>query len=139
MKTKRRVKTRKKGGGKSKNKQSSRVTKTKTKTKSIDIMKARSAPIKLSTRKSKMDNKGLINCEKKHKRDIELWHKDLDKCEGENKQWLVDFDYTNKYYLSLLNRASKLLKRFSTSTYVQDYYEDDVKDINEFLQKIPSR
>ena len=82
--------------------------------------------------KSRADNKKLKECETKLKRD-------LDKCEDDVRQWEVDFDYTNKYYLNLLRKSTKLFKKLTRSSYMQDYYEEDVDEINELLEKIPSK
>ena len=115
---------------------SSQKTKSSRKTKSVnDIVKAKSAPNKLSTRKLRSDNKKLKKCEQKHKDVLDK----LDKCEDDVRQWEVDFDYTNKYYLNLLRKSTKLFKKLTRSSYMQDYYEDDVDEINELLEKIPSK
>ena len=129
----------KRGGGGSKGSvktRSSQKTKSSRKTKSInDMVKAKSAPNKLSTRKLRSDNKKLKECEEKQKNVLDK----LDKCEGDVRQWEVDFDYTNKYYLNLLRKSTKLFKKLTRSAYMQDYYEDDVDEINELLEKIPSK
>ena len=134
-----RSKLRKRGGGGSKASgkiNSSQKTKSSRKTKSVnDMVKAKSAPNKLSTRKLRSDNKKLKECEKKHKRDLDK----LDKCKDDVRQWEVDFDYTNKYYLNLLRKSTKLFKKLTRSAYMQDYYEDDIDEINELLEKIPSK
>ena len=122
----------KRGGGGSKG---SVKTKSSRKTKSVnDMVKAKSAPNKLSTRKSRSDKK-LKECEQKHKDVLDK----LDICEGDVRQWEVDFDYTNGYYLNLLRKATKLFKTLRRSSLLQDYHEEELDEINELLEKIPSK
>ena len=128
-----RSKLTKRGGGGSKG---SGKTKSSRKTKSVnDMVKAKSAPNKLSTRKLRSDNKKLKECEKKHKDVLDK----LDKCEDDVRQWEVDFDYTNEYYLNLLRKATKLFKTLRRSSLLQDYHEEELDEINELLEKIPSK
>ena len=127
-----RSKLTKRGGGGSKG---SGKTKSSRKTKSVnDMVKAKSAPNKLSTRKSRSDKK-LKECEQKHKDVLDK----LDICEGDVRQWEVDFDYTNGYYLNLLRKATKLFKTLKRSSLLQDYHEEELDEINELLEEIPSK
>ena len=138
IKLTKRSKLRKRGGGGSKGSgktKSSQKTKSSRKTKSVnDMVKAKSAPNKLSTRKSRSDKK-LKECEQKHKDVLDK----LDICEGDVRQWEVDFDYTNGYYLNLLRKATKLFKTLRRSSLLQDYHEEELDEINELLEKIPSK
>jgi len=141
----------KRGGGGSKG---SVKTKSSRKTKSVDdMMKARSAPNKLSTMKSRADNKKLKECEK----NLKLSRKEINECDKSRKSWEAatnkawgELDnmewWKNKHkdrYTELLkeneDRYTELLKTLRRSLHIYGTHQEELDKINELLKKIPSK
>ena len=87
------------------------------------------------------------------KNSLELSRKELNECYESRESWetatkiawdeLDDTEWwkeKNKdYYKNLLAKATKLFKTLRRSSLLQDYHKEELDEINELLEKIPSK